>query len=329
MRFRLNETLQVSESGGLREGKWKVIASQHIERISFVKLRNASVPNPLTWEAVGACVDTYSDGRTPDPFAVMQWVNEFTEACRCMAGNYAGIPEPVDYFTVRCPDPGLPQDTASQWPFIVYYYPPADPVYPLPTGRVRKEEDLFRAVYKLAGSVGHTMKALHQDGIVLRQICLENLRFLGVTRSYLIAECFSMAKTGDSAYDPHRPYLALDEANTAPECFQPDGKVTSATDVYALGRLLLAYLKAPGTPHSEGDVNQLLQKVEERYRVTLRQELVRTFKLALRPNPAERLATAGQFLAMLNGADIKPRSHERQNQTTQPRPRSNPPQRRF
>ena len=222
--MRQGEVIRVfdGEDKGIFE-RWKVKESQRAGHIYLVRVENVFVKPPLCVSAVGACVDASSD---VDQITAMYWNKEFVEACEYMSGNYAGIPEPLDFFNTIRSEASI---NATEWPFIVYYYPPGNFVRPLDPRAVRNADKLFKEVYKLAAAVGHTMKAVHSDKVLLRQVDLENLRFLRVTRQYFLAECFAMGKMGQSTYDPHHPYLVLDESKAAPECFDTQGEIGRAS----------------------------------------------------------------------------------------------------
>jgi hypothetical protein len=316
MLFTENQVLRENNPGKSPRSRWRVLEYINVERLTLVRLEDVETPAPLARTAVGACVNAFDRNGNNDPFSVLRWVNEFRQACECCAGNFAGLPEPLDYFDIRCSDRGMPGDLAEAWPFIVYCYPKASQPNPLSPNWVRDAKQLYFQTKRLACAIGHTMKALHEHGILLGQVKLENIRVLPVTKNHIIAEFFAMRWMGTSEFDPHRPSLVLKPGVAAPEHFRNGTNLSASADVYALAALLLEYMGISlggKSPEGERDVIQLLQRAEDRFRLPLSPEMIRAMKLALLPDAGSRPQTMGQFLAVLSGADLVPQERRQAN----------------
>jgi len=308
---------------------------QFLGRLANVQLEDQKTPFPPGRTAIGVSPNTFQKGVPPDPFSVLRWLNEFKEACECVSGNYAGLPEAVDYFDTVCTDPGLPADMRNAWPFFVYHCPSTTPPFKVGPKQARNAEVLYGKSKKMAAAIAHTLKALHADGIVIRQLEMNNLRFCWVTRSYMIAEFFSLCRMGPVDADPHRPPLCIKRHLSAPECFTDGARLSPATDVFAIAALLLDFLGVPfrpgDPPVSEGLVINKLAAAENRFGFALKPEMSRAVKLALAANPADRPASMGQFLTLFSGGEIRqhngPSSGHHGNRPNAPK--KNPNMRKF
>lgn len=307
MRFTNGQIINATNAGRAGSTRWRVTATQYTKRIAMAKVEDIKVSSPLSREFVAMTLDLSNDNHGYKPLDILDYKKHFIHACECVSGNFSGLPEPIDYFTIENNDPGIPYDEKKEMPFIVCHYSDTTPVYARPTW-INNENQMFNHLKKLAYSVGFTARTLHEQRIALRQVTLENLRFLRTMKSYIIAEFFGLCSFDENAkqYDPHRPHLVLDPLYAAPECFST-ARLTPAVDVYALAILLLQFMgaKIKKPIKDENDVLLILEEVEKIQRYAMRESAVRALKLALRSDPGQRPYEFNEFINIFNDRPLQ------------------------
>ena len=307
MIFNDGQVVHSTKPGQTGPSLWRVVASQFAGKITMVMVEDKTIKQPLYREFVGATLNLHNRGKGYNPLHILDYKNQFIEACECAAGNFSGLPEPIDYFTINNNDPGVPPDEAKKMPFIIFHYGDTTPVNGCPYW-VKDERQLFNHLKKLAYSVGFTMRALNNKGIAQRQVTLQNLRFLQTIKSYVIAEFFSLCRfdRNGGQYDPHRPHLVLNPLYSAPECFSTE-ELSPATDVYALAILLLQYMGAriEKPIKNENDVITLLADIEKQHKFAVRPSVVRALKLALRTAPRQRPREFSDFINIFTNKKLR------------------------
>lgn len=322
MQFNIGQIISSSTPERSGRTRWRVLASQSKGKVTLLGLTDNSVSDPLRREVVGATIDLFNRGQGYDVWHSMAYKRQFEEACSCAAANVAGLPELIDYFSIRNTDPNVPEDVAREMPFVVYHYSDFTPVST--PYWIKKEEHLHKNIKKLAYQVGFTMRALNQRGIAIRQVLPQNLRSLKTTGGFVLAEFFAACRFSENRqqYDPHRPHLILNPLYAAPECFS-EAELTPATDVFALAVLLLLYLGAQiNKPITcEEQVIAHLSKIEKQFKFAFRESVVRAFKMALKKDPRLRLREFGEFITMFNGKQVEQRKPQQRIQSTKPKER--------
>ena len=284
MLFRINQPIQ--ECNG-RQTRWLVTDCRPDPTLTFVKLsdQHRDIDLPMVRSAVGVCINYFR--HRVDDWLVGDWRRQFTEAIEAASGNFAGLPEPMDYFHIRTTDREVPQHLQEDDPFFVYCYSQAEEVFPLNPHDVRNAEDLSRRIKTFVYDLAYILRALNDQGLVLRQLPLISLRYLKSSRKYFLGEFLSLCKQGPSNYYPIIPFLTLVPGYSAPECFDPAGQLTPATDVFALGKTLLMWLgkrfRRDDPPLV--DVAQTLHEIDVKFQPLLPEATVRFLKLRCKRIP--------------------------------------------
>jgi hypothetical protein len=298
---------RIREAGG-PVTRWRVEDCRHDPTVTFVKLRDDhhDIKVPMVRTAVGVCIN-YHDKRVDD-WMIQDWRRQFVEACEAASGNFAGLPEPLDFYHIRTTDREVPDHLRDLEPFFVYTYGQAREVFRLHPDRVSDSEDLARQVKNFVYDLAYILRALHQNGLVLRQLPLTSLRWLPVMRKYFLGEFLSLSRQGPSEYHPNIPFLVLQPCFSAPECFDSAGRLTPATDVFALGKTLLMWLGRRFQYNEPvlSDVAAALAEIDIKFRPMLPEPVVRFLKLALQRDPRQRPQHMGEVMALITGREPAP-----------------------
>jgi serine/threonine protein kinase len=298
---------RIRESVG-RTTRWCVEDVHHDGTLTFLKLRDEhpDIRQPMVRPAVGVCIN-YCDNSL-DEWQIQDWRRQFIEACEAASGNFAGLPEPIDFFRIRTTDREVPDHLRNGEPFLVYCYGQGDEVFPLNPKKVDGAATLAARIKAFVYDLAYILRALHQHGLVLRQLPLTSLRWLHSSRKYFLGEFLSLSKLGPSNYESKFPFLALEQRYCAPECFDVSGQLTPATDVFALGKALLMWL---GRRFHARDPLRLdpalaMNQIDVKFRPMLPEATVRFLKLALQPDPGQRPQDMNDVMALITGREPRP-----------------------
>lgn len=291
----------LEKGSNVNETFWKLKKWEGRDKLTCFELEDTRLQQPLRRTVYGATPDFY---HMDDPLHMLSLKSQLEEAWQCASKNVAGLPECIDNFFFHNTDTNIPEDLRKTMPFYIYHYSDTAPV------RLWRDSNIgaIQAYLKrVSYSVAFTMRALHGHGIAVRQVLPDNLRFQHTAGTFVLAEFFSLCRfdANGSQYNPHKQHLVLQERYCAPECFST-AVLTPATDVFALGILLLRLLGANiSTPiENEGQLNQHFVNIEKARKIKLSTDLIRTLKLALKADPKKRTQTPNDFLMLLTGRDI-------------------------
>jgi serine/threonine protein kinase len=300
MLFQPDQRLRESGGGVTR---WRVRDVRPDHNLTYLKLydNDPAVQPPMVRESVGVCINYYQ--KLVDQWLVQEWRRQFLEACESASGSFAGLPEPVDFFYIRSTDREVPDNLRGGEPLMVYCYARFEEVYPLQPKRVRNREHLGRLLKNFVYDLAYILRSLHSHGVVARQLPLTSLRWLPSSRQYFIGEFMSLARQGSSNFHPNIPFLSLSRHFSAPECFRDDGRLTPATDIYALAKTLLLYLGARINQNQSfpASSDEFLTLIHPNFREILPEPVIRFLSLALRENPQERPQTMGEVMGLISG----------------------------
>jgi hypothetical protein len=307
----------IKECGG-QATRWRVEDCRHDPTVTFLKLRDEhpDIRPPMVRSAVGVCINYFRN--SVDDWQIQGWRSQFVDACEAASGNFAGLPEPIDFFRIRTSDPEVPDHLRNGEPFLVYCYGGAGEVFPLQ--KVWDAADLGRRIKAFVYDLAYILRALHQQGFVLRQLPLSSLRWLHSSKKHFLGEFLSLGKQGPSDFHPNIPFLTLEQRYCAPECFDAAGQLTPATDVFALGKALLMYLgrRFHARDPLVLDAVVAMNQIDVKFRPLLPEPTVRFLKLALQPDPGQRPQDMNDVMALITGRE--PRPPQRPQRSARPRP---------
>lgn len=324
MLFRKNHWIE--ERCG-RATRWRVADCRPDRTVTFVKLHDAhsDIRPPMVRSAVGVCINYFRN--RVDEWLIQGWRRQFVEACEAASGDFAGLPEPLDFFRIRTTDPEVPDHLRDDEPFLVYCYGRAQEVFRLRPDHVRNTGDLNRRIKAFVYDLAHILRALHQQRLVIRQLPLSSLRWLPSSRKYFLGEFLSLCQAGPSSYHAQIPFLTLQPRYSAPECFDPAGRLGPASDVFALGKALLMWL-GKRFHHNEPpvlDVLTAINQIDVKFRPILPAPVVRFLKLALQPDPGQRPQGMNDVMALITGREPatprRPQQRARRKQSRSRKPR--------
>ena len=152
-------------------------------------------------------------------------------------GSYTFLPEPVDFLTFTNNwdpmDPDLRREELGL-------------VFVKNQGRILKSVRNYKGeinIHNLRSSVIHTLKTLkrlHDDQVVIQELPMVDIKLDLVThRPYFYGIHTLLPMDDFRGYNPNRVTLLPSAIFSAPEVFEPQGRLTPATDIYAVGKLAL------------------------------------------------------------------------------------------
>lgn len=322
MLFQKDQRIRVS---GGKSTRWRVEDCRHDLTVTFLKLRDdhPDVQPPMVRSAVGVCINYFRN--RVDEWLIQDWRRQFIEACQAVSGNFAGLPEPLDFFRIDTRDREVPDHLRADEPFFVYCYGQGREVFPLNPKFVSGTEDLARRIKTFVYDLAYILRALHQEGLLVRQLPLTGLRWLASSRKYFLGEFLSLGTQGASNYHPNIPFLTLEPRYSAPECFDASAGLTPATDVFALAKTVLMWL-GKRFHRSEAvvlDAVTALNQIDVSFRNLLPAPAVRFLKLALQPDPGQRPQNMNDVMALIT--DREPSSQQRRDRRPPKRANSRKP----
>jgi len=152
-------------------------------------------------------------------------------------GTYNFLPEPVDLLTfVNHWDP-MDAELRPDEPGLVFAKPAGTGLRPVHDRSGEVNIDLFRkAVIHALG----ILKPLHDQQVVIQELPRAHIIFNPVTYQYYFMGIPTLMRMDDfRGYNTNRVMLSPDPVFSAPEVRDPKGRLTPATDIYALGKFAL------------------------------------------------------------------------------------------
>jgi len=212
----------------------------------------------------------------------------FEEMAEVLVSGPTFFPEPIDFFHYH----GAPDAGGQPEPAVVYALPSGFTLRHLGRNESKRVDNLKR----LCIGVANCLRVLHDHRAVARQVPLASLVLSHTTyRPYFTGFQTLRPMEGFPGYNPAMPDLHPSREWAAPECFQSDGKLSPATDIYALGRLLLAYLGVQLTQQPLGatELDATLSGLG------LPELWARLLGNCLHPHPQNRFDNCGELLRFL------------------------------
>lgn len=228
----------------------------------------------------------------------------FSRLVKLISQNCNAFPEAIDW--VSCTKHRSLSSVPE--PFFVFSPVQGRGISPLKSD----EPDREKKVERLCKSVANLLRDIHQNGAVLRALPLRGLRRNPANQVIQIASFYTLQSIADfQGFNPYEAGFHPSPRYAAPECFASSSTLTPATDVYALGCLLLEYLGValPEHPIPPNELDALCLSLN------LSPWWQRFFKLALHEVPEARFQGMSEVLAyVLSRGQPTPRqnTHARQ-----------------
>lgn len=302
MIFRVDETIVSCDHGPTR---WMVDRTWTWNSVEFATVRDLhpDVTPPMRRMASACCISF--DRAGGDEWLVREWRRQFEQAVHNLAVGFAGLPEPVDFLYALNTTAPIPRGVPRDEPILVYQFDPGRPVKSLEgTGNAAT---FNRVLATFIRGLADVLRAVHDAGFVMRQVPLPSVAWNDAARRYGLREGLALMTIGQSNFHPRIRFPMVDPRWTAPECHEADAEVTPASDVYALGKTVLALLghDVPPRPLLPG-VHDAVEAVNLRFPGRLPDRIRRLLLLALHPDPRQRLRDMDQVVGMLHDGPEPP-----------------------
>lgn len=206
---------------------------------------------------------------TDRDFAIQQLRDDFMRVIRILGeGGYNFLPEAVDWITFT--NSLDPMDADLRHHEIGLIYAQTDGLKLLP---IQRDQNGQLNVYHLRRTVFptlKTMRVLHDKKVVMQAVARTQILINPVTYQPYFKGIQTLMFMGEfKGFNPNRCGLMPSKIFAAPECFDPHGRLTPATDIYALGKLVLQLLldqeyNRHFTPHNPFpvDVQNLINSLD-------------------------------------------------------------------
>ncbi len=318
MYFKKGDKLKDVTQGQTR---WMIAGVYPDPTVIYMRLidRHPDIAEPMERTAVGVCCNFYQ--QTVDRWGVIDWRRQFETACIAASGNFAGFPEPLDFFRIENNDRNVPEDLRRSEPVLVYTYSKHTAVDPIPAWKFKTAPQLTSGLRRFVYDLAYALKGIHERKLILRQVPLQGLRYLPAYRRHIIGEFLSMTHEGESQFNPGIQFLVLNRTYCAPECFDARGRLTPATDVYALAVTVLEYLGVSMQRVGDRiDVDVELSRLPEFKQKALPDPVRRFLKLALQTDPTRRPRDMGEVMGLISGRPARrPDRHRKHDKKPGPR----------
>lgn len=260
------------------------------------------------------------------PMEVADLRHGFEQMIRIVCTNYTFLPEPVDRVEFVRTGTRLPQDLARTDPGLVFSLPSGTP-----QSQVRGSTDEIWKIIKMTiGNVLTTLDLLHRNQVVIQALPRHAvIRSQTTYKPYFIGMDTLIRMANFRGYNPNTAGLRPDRRYCAPECYAPDGILTPATDMYAVGKLILqlflndrkyAEIFPPDNPFPDDIQNRINT-------LNLPAPWPRLLSLCLQPRPRDRFQDGREMVEFLKNPNAVPASGARPTAQARPvQPRTTPSQ---
>ena len=265
--------------------------------MSFATVRDdhPDLPTAMQRMASACCLNFTPTCR--DEWLVRDWRRQIEHAVQALSTGFAGLPEPIDFFYASNKVTSFPEGVSRDEPVVVYQFASGIPVTSYSDG---VSASFARELTTFILGIASVLKSVHEAGFVLRQIPLPSVAWNQAARRYSLREWLGIAPIGPSNFHPRIGFPTVAPKWSAPECFDADAEVTTASDVYALGKTVLAVLghNPPNVPLLPR-VHDSIEAAERRLAAPLPDRIRRLLLLALHPQPRQRPRDMDQIVGLL------------------------------
>ncbi len=200
-------------------------------------------------------------------FAIQQLRDSLRRMIQTLSeGNYTFLPEPVDLMTFGNHIDPMDTKLRAHELGLVYAQSDGDKLKP-----VRNEKGVINTglLGKMIRATLKMLAQLHRNQVVIQALPRTQIRLNAVTYQPYFVGIQTLIKMDDfQGFNQNRAGLTPSVVFAAPESFDPRGRLTPATDIYALGKLALQLLlgtefvnyftpQAPFPDNVQNIINQL------------------------------------------------------------------------
>jgi len=261
--------------------------------------RHPDLSAAMARRATACCLNFGPDCR--DEWLVREWRRQFEHAAQSLSTGFSGLPEPLDFFYTVNTAPQFPAGVIRDEPVIVFQFDTGLPA--IAYGDDVSPTFAHELTTFILGAAT-IFKSLHDAGFVLRQLPLNSVVWNRAARRYSFREGLGIAPIGHSNFHPRIGFPMIMPQWSAPECFDAEAEITPASDVYALGKTVLALLghNIPRTAVLP-NVHDAVEGLERRFGNHVPDRIRRLLLLALHPDPHQRTRDMDQVVGMLFDGD--------------------------
>ena len=153
-----------------------------------------------------------------------------------LCANYTFLPEPVDIIQFYNNQDAMEPQQREQEVALIF----AQSSGRSPTLISSDEKKLMAMKKRLLIPIIKTLGQLHQKKTIIQSILVASVNMNQITQSpYLMGFTSLIQLDNFIGYNANKTVLRPDPLYAAPECFEPDGRLSPATDVYAVGKFIL------------------------------------------------------------------------------------------
>jgi hypothetical protein len=287
--------------------RWLVETTSTEGRMAFATIRDAhpDIPAAMTRRAHACWLFHGPDAG--DNWLVHEARRQFEAAVQAFGTGFSGLPEPVDFFyfhnTVDRFRPGISRDE----PLAVYLHDSGVVLGPFTQDAARDEAAFSRQLSTLIRGLAEILKTVHDSGFVLRHLCPRAITWNAPARRYGIQDWLGITAIGESGFHPKIGIPTVIPGWSAPECYDGEGVLTPATDVYALGKAVLALLghRMPAEPLL-ANFTGAVEAAQARFQGRIPERIRRFLLLALNPRQKQRLRDMDEVVGMLHDGPEPP-----------------------
>ncbi|WP_341325711.1 hypothetical protein [Methylotuvimicrobium sp. KM2] len=157
-------------------------------------------------------------------------------AAQLLCANYTFLPEPIDIIKFRNDQDAMEPSQRDQEVALIFHISPGST--PKLFNNDNKQLNILKN--RLMIPIIKTLNQLHNHKTVIQAIPLGSVNINPVTKTPFMSGFTTLMKMDRFVgYNPNTLILRPSPVFAAPESFAPDGRLTPATDVYALGKFLL------------------------------------------------------------------------------------------
>jgi serine/threonine protein kinase len=227
----------------------------------------------------------------------------FDSMVRILCGNFTFLPEPVDQIVLSRTGTQLPKTLQDNDPGLVFSLPAG---FPLSRQTNFKSDKTWHNIQRMVKTVLSTLNVLHRSQVVMQALPLHTIVMSHTTFQPYFVGMDSLIRMADfKGFNSNRAALRPDSQFCAPECYDANGYLSPATDIYALGKLVLQVLL------SEQQYQKLFPTddpfpfdIQNRINtLNLPQPWTRLLCLCLHPWPKERFQDGLQVIQFLKNPD--------------------------
>jgi len=170
-------------------------------------------------------------------FEISDLRHSFHQMAEILCMNYTFLSEPADLLRFTNTQDKMDDSLRADEPALVFAQPQG---FPLPRQTRIEKKNTWYKVQSTVRACLKTLSALHRNKVVIRALPLYSIILSHTTfKPYFFGFDTLIRMNAFKGYNPCKVCLEPEALYSAPECFDPRGYLSPATDIYALGKLVL------------------------------------------------------------------------------------------